>query len=235
VSGSFPGSGTRLTCPFRSMSTPTADLDRLPPGRHGLPPEVVAENQRRRIFDATARVHRERGYAGMKVADITDRAGVSRATFYKFFAGKPQCVAAAQLDVSESLRTEILQAWAVPVEWPGQVGAAVDATLDFAAAAPERAFLLLSDPLFAEPELAQAPLAFHSFLVDLLRTGRDRVPAAQPMPALTEQAQIGAFRSVVAARLLAGREAELPAIKAELVQLMLMPYLGPWEAAELAG
>ena len=171
----------------------------------------------------------------MNISDITDRAGVSRATFYKFFEGKPHCVAAAQLDVADSLRAEILRAWAATIEWHDQVRAAFEAAVDFAARAPEQAFLVLSDPLFAEPELAQVPLAFHSFLVDLLRTGRDRVPGSERMPALTEQAQVGAFRFVISARLLAGREAELPAIKAELVQLMLMPYLGPREASELAG
>jgi AcrR family transcriptional regulator len=217
------------------MSIPTPSVERLPPGRHGLPPEVVAGNQRRRLFDAAAGVHREHGYAAMKVSDITDRAGVSRATFYKFFDGKPHCIAATQLDVADSLRAEIIQAWAAATEWPDQVRAAVGAALDFAARAPDRAFLLLSDPLFAEPELAEAPRAFHAFLVDLLRTGRDRVSGAERMPSLTEQAQIGAFRSVVGARLLAGREAELPALKADLVQLMLVPYLGPREAAEFAG
>jgi AcrR family transcriptional regulator len=217
------------------MSTPPTGIERLPSGRQGLSPEVVVENQRRRLFEAAARVHRERGYAAMNITDITDRAGVSRATFYKLFDGKPQCVAAAQLDVADSLRAEILQAWAVAIEWPDQVSAAVDAALDFAARAPEQAFLLLSDPLFAEPELAPTPLAFHVFLVDLLRTGRDRVPGSERMPALTEQAQVGAFRSIVASRLLAGRESELPALKAELVQLILLPYLAPREAAELAG
>lgn len=213
------------------MSTSASSVERLPPGRHGIPPELVVENQRSRLFDATCRSHRELGYAGMRVSDIADRAGVSRATFYQLFEGKPQCVAAAQLDVAESLRAEILQAWAAAVEWPDRVSAAIGVALEFAAMAPERAFLLLSDPLFAEPDLAGAPLAFQSFLVDLLRSGRDQMVDPAGVPTLTEQVQVGAFRALVAARLLAGDEAELPAMKADLVQLMLLPYLARREAA----
>jgi AcrR family transcriptional regulator len=208
------------------MSRPEPGVERLPPGRHGLPREVVVENQRQRLFDAVARVHRERGYSAMNVSDITDLAGVSRATFYKLPDGKPQCVVAAQWNVDESLRAEILQALAAAADWPDRMSAAIGAALEFAARAPERAFLLLSDSLFAEPDLAGPPLAFHSFLVGLLRSGRDQVSDPGSVPALTDQVQVGAFRSLVAARLLAGEEAELPAMKADLVQLMLLPYLG---------
>ena len=217
------------------MTTAANGAQRLPPGRHGLPAEVVAANQRRRLFDAIAQLHRERGYAAMNVTDITERAGISRATFYQLFDGKPQSVAAAQQDVAESLRAEVLQAWSVALEWPDQVSAAVGAALVFAARAPEQAFLLLSDSFLAEPELARTPIVFHAFLADLLRAGREQIQDPGSVPGLTDHAQVGAFRSVIATRLLAGHEAELPEMKAELVQLMLTPYLGSRDAARIAG
>jgi hypothetical protein len=43
---------------------------RLPSGRHHIPPELVAENQRWRLLGAAAEVLAERGYAHTKTADI---------------------------------------------------------------------------------------------------------------------------------------------------------------------
>ena len=70
--------------------------DRLPRGRHGIPHELIAANQRERLLSATASVIAERGYASLAVSDLTERAGVSRATFYKLFDDKHHCVLEAQ-------------------------------------------------------------------------------------------------------------------------------------------
>jgi AcrR family transcriptional regulator len=212
------------------MSPGIHSVERLPPGRHGLSAEFVVENQRSRILAATCASHRALGYAGMSVCDITDRAGVSRATFYKLFEGKPKCMVAAQNEVAEMLGDEIARAWAPPLEWAERVDRAVEATLLFAARSPEQALLLLSEPDIGDAELARVPLAFHAFLVDLLSDGRELAPDPGRIPRLTEGALIGALRSLIAGRLIGGREAELPTLRAELVHLVLMPYLGPDDA-----
>jgi AcrR family transcriptional regulator len=216
------------------MNTATDSVERLPPGRHGIPPEVVVENQRGRILAAVCQSHRELGYAGMSVGDISARAGVSRATFYKLFENKVQCVAAAQRDAADELRAEILQAWALHLEWPDRVDAALGVLLAFAAQAPERAFLFLSDAFIAEPDLAQAPIAFQSFLVDLLGSGGDRVPDLDSVSRITGGALVGAIRSLIASRILAGREVDLLEMKPDLVLFVLTPYLGPRDAVRFA-
>jgi AcrR family transcriptional regulator len=65
--------------------------NRLPPGRHGLSRELVAESQRERMLRGVAEATAERGYANVSVADILKRAGVSRETFYEQFANKEDC------------------------------------------------------------------------------------------------------------------------------------------------
>ncbi len=162
------------------MRPPADTAVRLRPGRHGIPPELVVENQRGRIVAATCASHRELGYAGMSVGDITTRAGVSRATFYKLFDNKGHCVADAQLDVAATMREEIDRAASVPRAWPDRVDAVIAATLDYASRSPERAFLLFSDPNRDDPALARTPDAFQAFLADLLSPGRMHSSGAAP-------------------------------------------------------
>jgi AcrR family transcriptional regulator len=70
-------------------------LRRLPPGPHGLPPELVERNQRERLVAAMAEVCAERGYAESSVAEIAKRAGVSTASFYRQFEDKRECMLAS--------------------------------------------------------------------------------------------------------------------------------------------
>jgi AcrR family transcriptional regulator len=68
---------------------------RLPPGPHGLPPELVERNQRERLIAAMAEVCAERGYAESSVAEIAKRAGVSTASFYRQFKDRRECMLAS--------------------------------------------------------------------------------------------------------------------------------------------
>jgi hypothetical protein len=63
-----------------------AGLPRLPPGRHGLPREFVVENQRQRIAAGMIEVVVERGYLATTVTQVVAAAGVSRRTFYNYYA-----------------------------------------------------------------------------------------------------------------------------------------------------
>ncbi|HEV7687975.1 MAG TPA: helix-turn-helix domain-containing protein, partial [Acidimicrobiia bacterium] len=68
---------------------------RLPSGRHGLTREAVVASQRGRLVDAMAQIVAEKGYPATTVADVVERAGVSRRTFYEQFADKEACFLAA--------------------------------------------------------------------------------------------------------------------------------------------
>lgn len=70
-------------------------MRRLPPGPHGLPPELVERNQRERLIAAMAEVCAERGYAESSVAEVAKRAGVSTASFYRQFKDKRECMLAS--------------------------------------------------------------------------------------------------------------------------------------------
>ena len=67
----------------------------LPRGRHGLPRQQALTLQRERMMAAITELMAERGYEPVRVGDVSERAGVSRATFYECFENKQDCAFAA--------------------------------------------------------------------------------------------------------------------------------------------
>lgn len=64
---------------------------KLPPGRHNLTREEVAADQRSRMINAMGETLVLKGFAGTTVADITQRAKVSKQTFYEHYDSKQAC------------------------------------------------------------------------------------------------------------------------------------------------
>ena len=207
----------------------------LPRGRHGIPQEVVAVHRRERLFSAAAEAVAAKGYASLVVNDIVDRAGISRATFYELFEDKLDCVLAAHTATVERFKQTIAVASAAQATWPESVAAAVSAALEFAAATPHEAHLLLvASHATSEPKLARRGLAAQQELVVVLRSGRRHCPDSRQPLDLTEQAVVGAAMSVVEGRLANGESDRLRDLRPELVQLVLTPYVGEGEAKRLA-
>src|SRR6195256_1200113 len=70
-------------------------VQQLPRGRHRLSRDQVLASQRGRMLAAMAEAVAEKGYVGTAVADVIERAGVSRETFYEHFSSKEDCFLAA--------------------------------------------------------------------------------------------------------------------------------------------
>jgi AcrR family transcriptional regulator len=75
----------------------------LPPGPHGLSPELIERNQRERLIAAMAEVCAERSYGETSVAEVTKRAGVSTASFYRQFKDRRECMLASFEELFERL------------------------------------------------------------------------------------------------------------------------------------
>jgi len=80
---------------------------RLPPGRHGIPANLVVEHQRRRLLAAMAEALAEHGYGGVTTTHVSELANVSTSTFYKHFGNLWDCVLAAYVDSADRLCEEI--------------------------------------------------------------------------------------------------------------------------------
>ncbi|SKG70683.1 TetR family transcriptional regulator [Mycobacteroides abscessus subsp. bolletii] len=77
------------------VSRRNAAAARLPRGVHALDPAVVEAAQRARIVEAIVDIVSEKGYTATTVADVIERAGISRKTFYEQFVNKEDCFVSA--------------------------------------------------------------------------------------------------------------------------------------------
>jgi AcrR family transcriptional regulator len=146
-------------------------VERLPPGRHKLPRELVRENQRRRLLSATAEVLAEQGYGAITVTAVANAAGVSTGTLYKRFDGLWGCLLAAYETGADRLCEEIeLAATAAP---RGQGAAAgIARGLALLAAEPALANLLLTAPPTGAVALGAARVRLAKRLAELLHSAR---------------------------------------------------------------
>jgi AcrR family transcriptional regulator len=212
------------------------ELARLPPGRHGLPREFVAHNQRERLIAGLAEAIAENGYAGTTIAHITSHAAVSRRTFYEHFASKDECFVAAYDTVMAELRERVGKAFEEESDWPHAVRAGIAAMLRFLAAEPNLARLCMVEALVAGPVVVERYDAAIQSFVPYFQSGREGRPpeVLSRLSPTTEEALVGGMMSLISRRIIAGKAAELETLLPDLVEFTLTPYLGSDEAAKIA-
>jgi len=212
------------------------ELARLPPGRHGLPREFVAHNQRERLIAGLAEAVAENGYAGTTIAHITRHAAVSRRTFYEHFASKDECFVAAYETVMSQLHQRVDAAFNEEEEWPQAIRAGIGAMLEFLVAEPHLARLSMVEALVAGPVVVERYDAAIQGLVPYFEEGR-KGRSAEVLAGLsptTEEALVGGMVSLVSRRIFADHTEELESLLPDLVEFALTPYLGSAEAAKIA-
>jgi AcrR family transcriptional regulator len=212
------------------------ELARLPPGRHGLPREFVAHNQRERLIAGIAEAIAENGYAGTTIAHITRHAAVSRRTFYEHFASKDECFVAAYDTIMEELRDRVSVAFSAQEDWAHAVKAGIGAMLSFLAAEPNLARLCMVEALVAGPVVVERYDAAIQSFVPYFQSGREGRPkeVLERLSPTTEEALVGGMVSLISRRIIAGKTAELESLLPDLVEFTLTPYLGSTEAAKVA-
>lgn len=86
------------------------ELSRLPSGVSGIPREHVLASQRQRLIHGVTMTVAEKAWNGTTIADIADRAGVSKKTFYEHFPDKLTCFLAAYDHGAAALMGEVVEA-----------------------------------------------------------------------------------------------------------------------------
>ena len=211
--------GDQAEGPF-SRGTPLPG--RLPPGRHGIPANLVVEHQRRRLLVAMAEALAEHGYAGVTTTHVSERAGVSTSTFYRHFGNLWDCVLAAYVAGADRLCEAIDTACSTrdPRAEPLQVG--IDAALALLAAEPPLAQLLCTQA----PREAIAVTAARRLLVSRLAAmlRRDRADEhAPPQPPGLDERLIDATLAFVCTRICAGETTRLVDLGPELAAILDRP------------
>jgi AcrR family transcriptional regulator len=191
----------------------------LPRGRHAAPREVVAESQRGRMLVAMAEAVAERGYARTAVADVIERARVSRRTFYEHFANKQECFLAAY-DAGVDLLLGAIDR-AVAAAGPDLRAGATAGTrayLEALAANPAFARTFLIEVLAAGPEALARRAAVHERFAEQLAGVVEE--AGLVAPPYVVRACVGAIHELVSDRILHG-DADLPELLEPVLDIQL--------------
>jgi AcrR family transcriptional regulator len=208
----------------RRPDLPPPKVERIRP-RSGLSRAEVIADQRRRMLEALAIAVAYHGYGDTKITDIVELAAVSRPTFYEHFESKEQCFAAAYDDGIERLSEAVEGAARGERGWAPRLAAGLGAGLEFLAAEPPLAHLLLVESLGAA---RPARLEHERTLARLARI-LQRLPAdtAADGSALDETARLlaGGLASHLSGRILAGEAEHLPESHNLLLQYLLAPSL----------
>jgi AcrR family transcriptional regulator len=203
----------------------------LPPGRHGLSRSQVVRNQRMRLIAAMLDVLPRRGYAGITIGHLTQGASVSRAAFYEQFESKEECFLATHDLAAQWLCERVERGAGVAGEWPFQMRAGVAETLRLLAANPALAHLFAIDAVQAGLQARQRQQAFLGRFAEALRAGRVDHP---DLPLELEEMLLGGALMTIARYVESGRAEQLADAAPELLQYLLIPYLGPSETQRIA-
>jgi AcrR family transcriptional regulator len=198
-------------------------VERIPP-RSGLSRTEVIANQRRRIFEGLAAALAYHGYEDTKITDIVELSGVSRATFYERFESKEACFEAAYEDGVERLAGAVEAAAQPAGDWGARLSAGLRAGLDFLAADPALAHLLLVEALAAA---RPARLEHERSLVRLAEALRPpaELPGGEGVPEETARLLAGGLASHLSGRVLAGEGERLGEDRDLLLEYLLAPSL----------
>jgi len=190
---------------------------RLPTGAHGIPPDLVARNQRERLAAALAEACAEGSYSEATVADLAQRAGVSTATFYKFFADKRECALEAHLELFGRLREEVDRACMEEKEGKAKIRAGINTVLELLAADPPTARLLTVEVMALGPAGAERNDAAIEILAARLRAGlQGEQDPARPD---AEWVFVAGAAALIGKRVMVGEAASLPELEDELVAM----------------
>jgi AcrR family transcriptional regulator len=210
---------------------PELVLSRLPAGRHRLPRSFVARNQRLRLIAAMLRVLPQHGYPRTTIGHVTAEAGVSRAAFYAQFEGKEECFLATYDLAGEWLCERVERAVDTGEEWPARVRAGIAEALRLLAASPPLARLFAVEALQAGPIVRERQQACLTRFAAALRAGR---PDDAELPQELEEMLLGGVVTTIGRYVDAGRTEQLPEATTELVEYLLIPYLGRAETNRIA-
>jgi len=204
---------------------------RLPPGRHGLPRDFVAENQRERLLNGVVEAVAEHGYNATTIGKITDAAKISRRTFYEYFTGKEDCFLAAYEMIDGHVRGSMLAAGDPAEPWPEQVRDRLAALLESLARDSAVARFYLVEPLAAGGEIAAR---YRDAMQLLAETIRPQSTLSEMNVEVRDQVLMGGIATLITRRLNASEAERLGELLPDLVELSLAPYLGRDEARHFA-
>ncbi len=208
-------------------------LQKLPPGRHGLPRDFVAQNQRDRLAAGIIASVADFGYHETTISRIAAAAGVSRRTFYGYFGSKEECFMATFGLIEDHVVETMTEAGTKERSWQGRVRAQLAAMLESFQENPNLVRFALIAPPAAGGDFVERYRSFLEHLVAVVVADRPASSSRRPSEA-AELAMAGGLASLLVAKVNAGEGERLTELLPELVELVLTPYVGRKRAVAAA-
>ncbi len=208
----------------RRARRPRATAVEPAPGT-SAPREQLVEIQRARLLAAAVRAVDELGYADTTVADVTNRARVSRRTFYELFSNREECLAAVLEDVVGLIGGELAAAGLGGLAWRERVRGGLWVILSFFDREPALARVCVVQALRGGPLVLERREVVLVRLARAVDEGRLEGARGGECGALTAEGLVGAAFSIVYARLSRG-EGELSGLLGDLMGMIVLPYQG---------
>ena len=186
------------------------------------------------MFEVVAR----RGAGGVTVADVVERAGVSRRTFYENFEDREACLLVSFERALVLACERVVPAFEAGDGWRERVRAGLVALLAFCDEQPSVARLLLFESQASGVRVARRRgevLGYVTGIVDqgrLSMTDNNSASASssssggEGVSRLTAEAAVGGVLAVIDARLTDPGRGPLVALAGELMGMIVLPYLG---------
>jgi AcrR family transcriptional regulator/DNA-binding MarR family transcriptional regulator len=162
----------------------------------------------------------------MSVSRVTDRAGVSRRTFYNLFEDREDCFLAMFEDAVRRVESLVTEAYASGAGWREKTRSALAALLWFLDDEPGVGSLLIVDALQAGPKVLRRRTEIMARLSGFLQRETTESTGGPALPALTGEGVVGAVIGVIQTRLLQGTRDSMLDLLNPLMAMVTLPYLG---------
>jgi AcrR family transcriptional regulator len=192
------------------------------------------EGERDRFIAAFGKAASEHGYRDLTIDQVARYAGTSRARIEAHFDSKEQGLVAAQDAFLDRIWLDVVETCEGLEEWPAKVRAAIRTVIVSLAEASALARVFAVEATAASFAAAERQFAILDSFALLLRDGRRLYPQTAEMPPATERALVGGIASIISRHLLAEEPQALAEREPELVELVLLPYVGQRHARQIA-
>ena len=199
-------------------------IEVLPRPAHTTVREELKASQRGRLICAIADCVAEQGYADTTVADVIERAGVSRRTFYEHFSDKEDCFLAAYDEGAKSTYDAMMQAAEGLSDWREILDSVLTTWLEFLDAdlAFTRAYMI---EFWGAGDAARERWKARrdrtgGLMKTLHKLARKEDPTITPVSDTVIAAAVGGVNRVLISHVLANDRRPLTALKPELLRFI---------------
>ena len=183
--------------------------------------------QRSRLLAAAVGGVVEHGWEGASIARITQRAGVSRRTFYEMYGNREECLLALLENTVCQMENELADADLDRLAWVERVRQGLWVILCFFDREPALARVCLVESRRGGGTVLDYRQQTIEALARIVDQGTGEAPLANDTVSVTAHGVIGGILEVLYSRLLKTPDQSLRDLLGELMGMIVLPYRGP--------